>query len=538
MAQQHMDRLTAVDAGFLHQEGPTTHMHIGGVAVFEGPPPSYREMLDHIGSRLSLVPRYRQKIATPPAGAGRQRWIDDPRFNLEYHVRHTALPPPGDEEALRRLAGRIFSQALDRSKPLWELWLVEGLNDGGFAIISKTHHSLVDGISGVDLMTMLFDLTEVPREVARDDWVPRPEPSAAELATAGVRDTAAGLASLPVRAAAAAWHPRRALAQLTENAEGVAEVARSALLEPAPDSPLNVPITPHRRIAFVSSRLEDFKTVKNAFGATVNDVVLAAVGGALRRLYEFRGEPTDGVTLRVAVPVSTRSRDERGAMGNRVTQVVAPLPIGVADPVARLAAVRQAMQGIKQSRRAMGAEAITELQDFAPPTILAQASRLNFSNRLFNLLVTNVPGPQFPIYALGHELRAIFPIAFLAGDRALAIAIISYNGGVHFGLLGDFDALPDIDVVADGLERALAELVRLARAATAGASSGRTGAGRKGAGRRKASSGAGAPEVARKGDRAAAARGGAGASSPNGRGGRGRAAGRGERSEQGVRGKP
>jgi WS/DGAT/MGAT family acyltransferase len=479
-----MDRLSAVDAGFLHQEGRSTHMHIGGVAVFEGPPPSHHELCEHIGKRLPLVPRYRQKVATPVAGLGRQRWIDDPNFNLAYHVRHTALPPPGDEEALRRLAARIFSQALDRTKPLWELWLVEGLEGarlssaGRFALISKTHHSLVDGVSGVDLMTTLFDLTEVPRDVEADDWVAHPEPATAELAAAGALSGLGELVSLPLRAAGALARPQEALAQVAEAVEGVAEVARSALLEPAPPSPLNVPITPHRRVAFVRAQLEDFKTVKNAFGGTVNDVVLAAVGGALRRLYEFRGEPTEGVTLRVAVPVSTRGRDEHAGMGNRVTQVTAPLPLHLADPVARLAAVRNAMDGIKQSRRAMGAEAISELQDFAPPTILAQASRLNFSNRLFNLLVTNVPGPQFPIYALGRELLAIFPIAFLAGDRALAVALMSYNGGVHFGLLADFDAMPDLDVVTEGLEGALAELVRLARAA------GRRSGSRSGSGKR------------------------------------------------------
>ena len=478
-----MDRLTAVDAGFLHQEGHATHMHIGAVALFEGPPPSHREMLDHIEGRLSLVPRYRQKVATPPVALGRQHWVDDPNFNLEYHVRHTALPPPGEEEDLRRLTARIFSQALDRTKPLWELWLVEGLADGGFALISKTHHALVDGVAGVDLMTMLFDQTEVPREVERDDWVARPEPSLAQLTAAGVRTTAERLAAMPVRAARALGDPREALAEAAVAAEGVAEVARSALLEPAPESPLNVAITPHRRVAFVSSRLDDFKAVKNAFGGTVNDVVLAVTAGALRRLYEFRGEPTDGVTLRVAVPVSTRGRDDHAGLGNRVTQLTAPLPLHLGDPVARLRTITESMEGIKRSRRAVGAEAITELQDFAPPTILAQASRLNFSNRLFNLLVTNVPGPQFAIYALGRRLRAIFPIAFLAGDRALAIALMSYDGGVYFGLLGDFDALPDIDVVADGLEKSVTELVRAARAtrrggAAKGKRSSRAGAGK------------------------------------------------------------
>jgi diacylglycerol O-acyltransferase len=470
MAQQHMDRLSAVDAGFLHQESSSTHMHIGGVAVFAGPIPPHAELLDHVRRRLPLVPRYRQKIVSPRGGLGRQRWVDDPSFNLEYHVRHTALPPPGDEERLRQLTARIFSQALDRTKPLWELWLVEGLSDDRFALISKSHHTLVDGIAGVDLMTTLFDSEPAPRPIERDDWVPRPEPAAAELSLAGVRDAAQAWATLPLRAAGAIARPERFAAQVGHTLEGVADVARAVVFQSAPRSPLNVPITPHRRVAFVPSRLDDFKLVKNVFDATVNDVVLAVAAGALRRFYEYRGEPTAEVTLRVSVPVSTRGSDEDGALGNRLTQVIAPLALHVADPVARLGVISEAMKDVKESRQAVAAETIIGMQDFAPPTILAQASRLNFSNRVFNLLITNVPGPQIPLYALGHRLEAVYPIAFLAGDRALAVAVMSYDGGMDFGLLGDYDALPDIDVIAAGLEDALAELVnrarRVSRAAT------------------------------------------------------------------------
>ena len=462
MAQQHLDRLSAVDAGFLHQESGATHMHIGAVAIFEGPAPSHPEFLAHIRSRLPLVPRYRQKLAAPPLGLGRQRWIDDPTFNLDYHVRRSALPAPGDEERLRQFAGRIFSQSLDRTKPLWEMYVVEGLAGDRFALVSKTHHALVDGISGVDLMTMLFDVTKAPRAVPGDDWVPRPEPSPAELTAASLLGAAGTAATLPLRATAALARPGDVIEDVTETVEGVSEVARALLLDPAPRSPLNVPIGPHRRIAFVPARLDDMKAIKDALGGTVNDVVLAVVAGALRRLYEFRGEPTDDVSLRVQVPVSTRSRDEHGAFGNRVTQMIAPLPIGVADPVARLAIVRRSMEGLKESKQALGAATIAEMQDFAPPTILAQASRLNFNNRMFNLLVTNVPGPQLPLYALGRELLAVFPVAFLAGDRALAVAIMSYNGGMNFGLLGDYDTLPDIDVVVAGIEDALSELLAAA----------------------------------------------------------------------------
>ena len=484
MAQRHMDRLSAVDAGFLHQESATTHMHIGSVAIFAGAPPSQAEFLDHIRRRLSLVPRYRQHIVAAPVGLGRQRWVDDPSFNLDYHVRRTALPAPHDLQRLRELAARIFSIALDRDKPLWEMWLVERVADERFALISKVHHALVDGIAGVDLLSLLFDTTPTPRPAPADDWVPHPDPTAAELVADAARGTVAGLAALPGRVIGAVRSPGHAVEELAQPLGGLTAITRTLLFEPAPPSPLNVPIGSHRRVALVPARLDDFRTVKAAFGGTVNDVVLTVVGGALRRLYEFRGEET-GVTLRVQIPVSTRSSRERGGvLGNRVTQMIAPLDLGIADPVQRLLVVSAAMAGVKESRQAVGAATIASMQDFAPPTILAEASRLNFNNRMFNLLVTNVPGPQTPVYALGRELESIFPIAFLAGDRALAVAIMSYNGGMNFGLLGDYDELPDIDVIAAGLDDALGELVRLARKerpAVRGRGAGRAGARRNGA---------------------------------------------------------
>ena len=462
MAQAHLDRLSPIDAAFLHQEGPTTHMHIGACATFEGPPPPFADVLEHIRCRLHLVPRYRQKLAIPPAGVGRQRWIDDPAFNLEYHVRHTALPAPGDEYKLRRLVARVSAQRLDRTKPLWELWIVEGLADGGFAVISKTHHAMVDGVSGVDLMTMLFDVSEEPRDAGPDPgWVPQPEPSGAELAATSLSGAARTALGLPLRVAAAAAQPQRAAADMREALQGLAEVV-SAGMNPAPDSPLNVSIGPHRRVAFAEAPLADFKTVKNAFGGTVNDVVLTAVAGAVRAWMHSRGMRVEGLELKAAVPVSTRASGEQGALGNRITQLVAPLPIHQPDPVRRLQYVREAMDDVKESKQAVGAEVIAGMQDFAPPTILAQASRLNFSARFYNLLVTNIPGPQLPIYLLGREMKAVRPIAFLAGDRALAVAAISYNGRVCFGLIGDYEALPDIDVLATGITDALGELVALA----------------------------------------------------------------------------
>jgi WS/DGAT/MGAT family acyltransferase len=457
-----MDRLTAIDASFLHQESPATHMHIGGVATFQGPPPSVDELLRHVAGRLSLVPRYRQKIVAPPLGLGRQHWVDDPNFRLDYHVRNTALPHPGGDVELRRLTARIFSQALDHNRPLWELWLVERLEGGRFALINKTHHALVDGVSGVDLMTMLFDIDREPRAVEAEPWYPRPEPTPVALSAAAVRGWGATLSRLPVRAAAAAANRRGLLDRTREAVEGVAEVAWTTL-NSAPETPLNVPITPHRRLEFVAAQLEDFKLVKNAFGGTVNDVVLTAVAGGLARFFERRGMPTDDLELHACVPVSTRGSDQRGTLGNQITQLVVPLPIYLDDAVERLARVSAEMAGVKESRQALGAEMIAAAQDFAPPTILAQASRLNFSKRLYNLLVTNVPGPQFEIFLLGRPMECVYPIAFLAGERALAIGVMSYNGTVNFGLIADHDAVPDLSVIATGIERALVDLVSLAR---------------------------------------------------------------------------
>ncbi|MEA2372834.1 MAG: diacylglycerol O-acyltransferase / wax synthase [Solirubrobacteraceae bacterium] len=440
-------------------------MHVGGLAIFAGPPPRMEEIIEQVRGRLHLVPRYRQRLAHTALDSGRPVWADDPSFNLEYHFRHTALPAPGDREQLLRLTARINSQQLDRSKPLWETWFVEGLEDGRFALIWKTHHALIDGIGGVDLATVLFDLTLEPPTIEHSGrpWQPRPEPGTAALVGAGLLGAFHAALELTTYALNAATHPERAIARLREAAEGIGEVAWAAL-NPAPATPLNVEIGPHRRFVGVACRLDDFKLIKNTFGGTVNDVVISVVSGALRSFLEERGVRTEGLELRALVPVSVRTK-EHNQFGNRIAAMRAALPVYVEDPVTRLDVVRQAMDGLKESKQALGAEVISGVQNFAPPTILAQASRINFSTRLFNLLVTNVPGPQFPLYVLGHELEEVFPVAFLPRKHALAVAIMSYNGAINFGLLGDFDVLPDIESIGDGLRRELASL--LARAVEA-----------------------------------------------------------------------
>jgi diacylglycerol O-acyltransferase / wax synthase len=473
MSQGHKDRLSAVDASFLHEERESSHMHVGAVVILEGPPPTREEFAEHIQARLHLVPRYRQKLTFPRFEMGRPFWIDDPQFNIDYHVRHTALPTPGSIEQLRGLAGRIFSQRLDRSKPLWEIWLTQGLEGGRFALISKTHHALVDGVSGVDIATVLFDISAVPSDPpeAEDAWTPASEPSQAELVAEGVKGAVRTPGRLLQQVTRVVSDPGGTLARVREAAEGVGEVAWAGL-NPAPDVPLNVPIGPHRRLMWLRSDLADFKAVKNGLGGTVNDAFLTVVAGGLGRWLRARGVRTEGMELRGLVPVSIRSEDEHHQLGNRIAAMRGPLPVYAEDPVERLRIVREAMQGIKESKQALGAEVISGLNDFAPPTLLAMASRLNFSTRLFNLIVTNVPGPQFPLYLMGREMLEIVPVAFLPENHALAIAAMSYNGRLDLGLLADYDAMPDLDRLAGCFEESLAELLEAAgRGAPAAASS-------------------------------------------------------------------
>lgn len=468
-AGRHLDRLSSTDASFLTNEKADSHMHVGGILVFEGPPPRYVDLVEHVRGRLDLVPRFRQRLAVPPLEAGRPLWIDDANFNLTYHVRHTALPEPGGEEQLKRLAARVFSQRLDRSKPLWDMWLVEGLERDRFALLTKTHHAMVDGISGVDIGTVLFDVEPVPQPApAENGWQPEPAPGTAALLARAARDAAATPLRLAERAMEAARRPEAAARRVAAALEGVSEVV-GAFADPAPDVPLNRPIGPHRRFAWARSELATFKRIKDTFGGTVNDVVLAVVTGALREWLQGRGVRTEGLELRALVPVSIRSEDERGNLGNRLAAMRGPLPVYVEDPVRRLRVVSEQMEGLKRSKQALGAEAIARFNDFAPPTLLAQAARINFSTRLFNLIVTNVPGPQMPLYVLGRELQEVFPVAFLPRDHALAVAVMSYNGRVDFGLLGDYDAMEDIEEIAAGIARALAELEEAASAAAAAA---------------------------------------------------------------------
>ena len=465
LAVANNDRLTGLDSSFLHLERDFAHMHVAGVSVFEGDAPAYDEVIEAIESRLHVVPRYRQRLAFVPLHQGRPVWVDDPHFKVRYHVRHTGLPRPGGDAELKRLAGRVFSQALDRSRPLWELWLVEGLAGGRFALLSKTHHALVDGVSGVDIATVLFDASPEPLPVAspEHEWVARPLPSSAQLLADALRERATVPGEIVRGVRATLRGPRAVAGRVGRGLGSVGAVAWTGL-KPAPPSPFNVRIGPHRRFTWVRADLGQFKAIKNSLGGTVNDVVLTVVAGALGSYMRLHGEATDALGLRAMVPVSVRADIERGALGNRVAAMWTTLPVGVTDPVQRLHEVSAEMKDVKESGQAVGAEILTHLSGFAPPTIMAQAARLQARQRLFNLVVTNIPGPQFPLYLLGRELEAIYPMVPLAENTALGIAILSYNGQLNFGLVADFDALADVEVLADELRASIDELVAAAGA--------------------------------------------------------------------------
>jgi diacylglycerol O-acyltransferase / wax synthase len=460
------DRLTGLDASFLHLERDSAHMHVGSTLIFEGEPPPYNELVEAIERRLHLVPRYRQRLAFVPLQQGRPVWVDDPHFNIRYHVRHTALPRPGTETELKRLSGRLFSQELDRNKPLWELWLVQRLKGDRFAIVTKTHHALVDGVSGVDIATVLFDTAREPAPIPEtDSWIPRPLPSGAQLLADALleRATVPGEIARGVRALARG--PRQVLDRVRRDLAAVGALAWAG--GGAPPSPLNVDIGPHRRFTWVEGDLQQFKAIKDELGGTVNDVVLTAVTLALGRFLRARGEDTTGMELKAMVPVSVRADAERGALGNRVATMWAPIPVGIEDPVECFGVVHAAMANLKSSGQAVGAEVLTGLTGFAPPTIMSQAARLSARQRFYNLVVTNVPGPQMPLYLLGRELQAIYPQVPLALRQSLGIAIMSYNGRLDFGLLGDYDALPDLEQLSSDLEGAIDELALAAGAGPA-----------------------------------------------------------------------
>jgi len=462
------DRLNALDESFLHLERLDTPMHVGALAVFEGGPffdaaghfrlADVRELVE---SRLHLIPRFRRRVMNVPFGAGRPVWVDDDRFDIAYHVRLTALPRPGTRAQLLTLTEGIQSQVLDRSRPLWELWFVEGLEDGHVALIQKPHHSLVDGISGVDVATVLFDFEPVPTVFDAPDWEPAAPPDPADLLFDSLAERVGDQASLVGATRRLLSAPRVALDRVAHVARTVSTFGTGGVM--ATRTSLNRPVGRHRRLSTVQVALDDVKAVRRVLSGTVNDVVLAGVGGGLRALLESRGELEPDLSLKVYCPVSVRGEGEHLGLGNRLSAMFVPLVVGEDDPLARLRAVQETTADLKQREQPLGAAYIVAMTEYAAPTMLGMAARLAHSQPFFNLMVSNLPGPQVPLYCMGARMLEAYPIVPLSRNLTISVAILSYCGRLHIGLLADRDRVPDLEVLAQGIEDSFAELAKIAK---------------------------------------------------------------------------
>jgi WS/DGAT/MGAT family acyltransferase len=468
MPRYAYDHLTFLDNSFLILEAPNAPMHIAGTATFAGGNLIGADgALDidtiraYVASRLHLIPRYRQRLTTLPLHR-RPIWVDDPHFNIHYHVRHTALPRPGDERQLKRLAARIMAQHLDRSKPLWEIWFVEGLEGNRFAMVSKIHHCMVDGVSSVDLLNVLLQPHPSDEIEEAPEWVPRPAPTVMDLAAETVEQLATwpqSLGDAVRRTIRDAQDPRSDLrARLRAARDAFADVRTVSA------TPLNRPIGPHRRFDWLRMSLADVKAVKNALGGTVNDVVLATVSGAIRRFLERHRVDVDHLDFRVMAPVSVRTSDERGTLGNRVSAWMVPLPLGERAPQAALNTIRQTTAQLKEKKEAMGAEVLAQVGEWTPSTLLSLASRMLTRALPFNLVVTNVPGPQLPLYLLSARMLDNFGLIPLTDYLCLGIVLFSYDGQLCWGFTCEWDLVPDLhDLVLD-VRAAFAELQEAAAA--------------------------------------------------------------------------
>jgi WS/DGAT/MGAT family acyltransferase len=466
------DRLSPLDASFLFAEHRTAAMHVGGVLTFAPPadgefdPEAFTKL---IGQRLALVPQYRRKLREVPGGLGLPVWVDDPDFDLAYHVRRSALPSPGSGAQLRELVGRLLGRQLDRSRPLWEVYLVEGLAGGGFAVLTKTHHALVDGLGSMDIGSALLDLTPEPRVVPPDDWSPAREPSGLELAASAAQEALRRPGLVLDRAGRAAADVRETVAAVGRTVQGVMSAGRTAA-STRPVPALNAVTGEQRRYGMARTSLAEHRVVRRAHGGTVNDVMLAVVAGGLGRWLSGRGlSPPPDAAVRALVPVSVRARSRPSGAGiatsgNSISACLLDLPVAELDPVARLVAVRARMEAQKRGGHAVGASALVGLVGLAPPIVHSLSARLasQYSSRFYNVLVTNVPGPPRPLYAMGARMLDMFPVVPLAGGQAVAVGITTYDGAVHYGITADRDAAPDVDALADAMSESLAELVATA----------------------------------------------------------------------------
>ena len=453
-----MERMSTLDAGFFHVEHGNVPMHLGSLALFEGPPPSYQELTRLIAAKLPRVPRYRQVVRTMPLEVLRPMWVDDGHFEISHHVRHAAVPAPGGKRQLRELAARIFATPLDRARPLWEAWLLEGLKGGRWAILSKVHHCVVDGIGGNDLMTAVFDIDPRAECPASAAWVPEPEPAMMDLMAASLREAAIGSVQQMAALSDRLGQPLPPAGEILEYGRGLVAGARRLAVPSAVS--LNGPIGPNRRWAWAGVSLAEVKEIRSAHGGTVNDVLLAAITRGFRDLLESRGELADELVVRSLVPVSVRGPDQQGAITNQVSAVLANLPAGEPDPLRRLELIRGQMDEIKHTSQAVGAQVLTGMLGFAAPTLLALGSRtaFQFPQSVVQAVTTNVPGPRLPLYLLGRRLERIYPYVPIGDNVRISVAIFSYLERFSFGITADHDAVPDLNVLVKGIRKGLAEL--------------------------------------------------------------------------------
>ena len=463
------ERLGVQDKTFLDLERPNEPQHIAAVTVFDAGPLArpdggvdIQRVRDYVASRLHRLPRYRQRLAWIPVER-HPVWVDDPHFQIEYHVRHTALPRPGDERQLKRLTGRLVSQPLDRERPLWEFWVVEGLEGGKrFAIVNKVHHCMIDGIAGVDLLGVLLSPDAHAELEPSPSFEPRPAPSAIDLFAGEVGRRVTSWVGALGRSPAQLREPLDLVDRVREGVGAVRETL-TASLRPASDTPINQPLGPHRRIDWRELELPRVRRVKDRLGGTVNDVVLAAVSGGLRRFLMLRRCDVDAMRIRANVPVSLSSRDQRGTLGNHIALLMAELPVQEQDPLARLAKVRETMAELKESRQALGAEVLAAVSEWTSATLLSLAVRGAARGRPYNLVVTNVPGPQLPLFLLGARLERCYPVVNLQPKQGLGVGLFSYAGTLGWGFTADRDQVPDLYIFADSVMASFEELERCAR---------------------------------------------------------------------------
>ena len=469
MPRYAYDRLTALDNSFLILERPNAYMHVASTLIFEAGPLRQpdggvdAEAVKRLtSSALHRIPRYRRKLAWAPV-LGHPYWVDDPNFNIDYHIRHTSLPRPGTEEQLKRLSGRIMQQHLDRQRPLWEMWVVEGLEGDRFAVISKVHHCMIDGISGVDILRELLSMTPEYDVHEPAPFIPRPMPSGPEL----LRAELTRWATLPLTTFGSV---RALIREATETRREAATRLRAVAtavgtsFRTGSETPLNGEIGPHRRFDWLPMDINEIKAVRRALGGSLNDVVLTVVTGAVRRFLLRRHVNPATIEFRIMAPVSVRTEDERGTLGNRVSAWLLPLPVSIADPRKQLEIIAMRTDELKRSRQAVGASVLTQMAEWTPSTLLALAGR-NVTRLLpFNMVVTNVPGPQMPMYMLGSRMLDSYPHVPLVDGLGLGIALLSCEGKLCWGFNADYDLIPDLRAFVDAIREAFRELRQLANA--------------------------------------------------------------------------